>query len=64
MTGAAVHTRLTDAVVDVDLASGSGESARARALEGVDEVLAHTAVEAGLVFALVDVDFALCTSET
>lgn len=53
-----------ETVVDVGLAAGTGEADGAGALEAVDEVVADTAVHAGVHLALVYVHFALRTRES
>ena len=64
MTYPAVSAGARDAVVDVGLAMISGEALRAGALERIDQVVAYSAVQAGLVGALVYVFFAHQAGET
>lgn len=59
MTGAPVEARAADAVVDVDLATRSGEPAGTVALEVVLQVLAGSAVVARVPVALVHVRLAV-----
>lgn len=61
---AAVSTRVGNAVVYVDLTSGTGETRGAGTLEGVDEIVTNSTVQTGLILAFVYVDFALGSSET
>lgn len=64
VASAAISTWSRDTVVDVDLATWTGETDRTGTFEGVDEVLADTAVQTGLILTFVYVNFALCASET
>lgn len=59
-----VATRATETVVYVGLAASSREADGTCTLEGVNQVIADTAVQAGVDLALVYVYFTLCSCET
>lgn len=59
-----VATRAAETVIYVGLAASSREADGTCALEGVYQVIADTAVEAGVDLALVYVYFTLCSCET
>lgn len=64
VTDAAIATGTRNTIVNVDLASGAGKAFRTGAFEGIYEILTDTTIQAGLVFAFVYVDFALCSGIT
>lgn len=59
-----ITARLRHAVVDIDLATCSGETDRTRAFETVDHVGAGASIQTWIRFAFVDIDFALSSRES
>lgn len=55
--------RLRFAVINVDLATGTFETHRTCAFEGIDHVMAVTAIEAWVGSAFINVNFTLGSSE-
>lgn len=64
MARAPISTGTRYAVIDVDLATGTGESNGTSTFKRVDEIMARSTVQAWPVLALVDVNLALGSGES